>query len=126
VPFGTPFKQNAHNLLTKTYRDGKVVSQRQFVTGDLTIEEKVLATETGTKPAWRIGDTENRAVRALDLQKGDLAIFQGEIAPCEACQAAMREKSLATGAEIQYRYLTANGKVRVWSAQQNGYIFAEY
>jgi hypothetical protein len=114
------------NLGSLAIIDGTLVSQRQFVSGDITAAEAALARQQGLKPAWRIGDTENRALRAIELQAGDRLVMQGQYAPCPTCQNAMTQRAASTGAEIQYRYLDNAGRVRVWSAQQGGYIFAEF
>jgi autotransporter-associated beta strand protein len=126
VPLGTEFNPEAHNLIAKQYRNGELISERQFMSGELTDSELALAREMGVEPEWRIGDTENRVVRAIELQEGDRLVLHGQFAPCESCQAAMMEKALTSGAEIQYRYLNRANQLRVWSAQQGGYIFGEF
>lgn len=125
VPLGTPFKENVHNLVTKQYRNGELISERQWVSGELTDAEKALAKHQGVTPEWRIGDTENRALRAITLRRGDKLVLEGQWAPCDSCKSAMRRRYRATGVDIQYRYLSSDGSVRVWSARENGFIFVE-
>jgi hypothetical protein len=103
-----------------------LLSQRQFVSGNLSADEFELAAQQGLSQPWRIGDTENRAMRAIDLQPGDTLVLDGQFAPCASCQAAMIDNSITTGAEIQYRFLDSAGNVQIWSARQGGYIYAGF
>jgi hypothetical protein len=38
----------------------------------------------------------------------------------------MMNRTVASGAEIQYRFMDETGNMRVWSAQQRGYIYAGF
>ena len=126
VPLGTEFNPESHNMVASLYREGNLISQRQFVSGNLSAKELELAQQQGLAEPWRIGDTENRALRAMDLQAGDTLVFDGQFAPCESCQSAMINRAMETGAEVQYRFLDSAGNVRIWSAQQRGYIYAGF
>jgi hypothetical protein len=126
VPLGTDFDLGSHNMVASLYRDGILAVQRQFVSGNLSAGELELAEQQGLAVPWRIGDTENRALRAIDLQPGDILLFDGQFAPCGSCQSAMINRSMESGAEIQYRFLDSAGNVRIWSAQQGGYIYGGF
>jgi len=89
VPFGTAFDPEVHNMTARLYRNGELVSQRQFVSGNISPEEFALAWEQGLTQPWRVGDTENRAMRAIGLQPGDNLILDGQLEPCGWCQTAM-------------------------------------
>jgi len=123
VPLGTPMTREGHDLVATLRRNGDAIDQRQFVSGDLTPEEIALGRQTGI--GWRIGDTENRALRAMadDLQPGDRLRFDGFFEPCPDCQKTMIDYARRHGVEIEYRYLDSANRVRVWSAQQGGYIY---
>lgn len=126
VPLGTEFDELHHNLTAHLYRDGELVSQRQFVSGDISAEEYALARQQGLSQPRRIGDTENRALRAIDLEEGDTLVLEGQRPPCQWCQEAMINRSLETAAEIQYRFLDSRGNTFIWSARQGGLVYAGF
>ena len=126
VPYGTAFDPEAHNMTARLYRDDVLISQRQFVSGNISSGEFALAREQGLTQLWRVGDTESRAIRTINLQSRDNLVLDGQLEPCEWCQSAMIKRSVESGAEIQYRFLDETGNTRIWSARQRGYIYAGF
>jgi hypothetical protein len=104
-------------------RGGKVVGQRQFVCGDLSPEEIALGKSSGL--GWRIGDTENRALRSMasDVKAGDRLRFSGDFEPCPSCQKTMVDFAKKHNVQIDYAYVDRANRARVWSANQGGYVY---
>jgi hypothetical protein len=121
VPAGTSLSEDNHNLVARLMRNGTLIDERQFVSGELTPEEIELGRQQGI--GWRIGDTENRAIRVMDIQEGDVLSLHGQFEPCATCQQTMINRAMETGAEIEYHFLDNANQLRIWSAQQQGYIY---
>lgn len=123
VPLGTPLSESHHNLTVTLRGNGEIVDSRQFVSGNLTEDEITRGRVSGI--GWRVGDTENRALRAMvdDFQPGDRVMFDGFFEPCPDCQQMMMDYSRLHQIDIRYRFLDSANRVRIWSGQQVGYIY---
>jgi hypothetical protein len=81
-------------------RNGEIVFQEQFKSGNMTPEEAAL----GFPRSSLATHTESRAVRSVPLERGDTMVIQGQYRPCPTCKGAMNRVARETGATIVYTW----------------------
>jgi hypothetical protein len=87
-----------HSATAIVRRDGKEITRQQLVSGKMTAEERAL----GFPKNMLATHTEARAVKGLQLRKGDFLEIRGQYNPCKECMKAMREAASNSGARIRY------------------------
>ena len=89
---------SAEAILT---RDGKVVTRRPLQSGGVKdLPEEIRA--QGFRKRNAATHTEAKAVREIELHRGDVLEIRGQYNPCDSCVRAMQDAADKTGATIKY------------------------
>jgi hypothetical protein len=97
-----------HEATAILRRAGAEVSRTRLQSGNMTPQERAL----GFPRSMNATHTEARAVRQINLQRGDILEIRGQYDPCPSCRNAMREAATRTGATIRYWWPGGPGPMR--------------
>ncbi|TPQ30102.1 type IV secretion protein Rhs, partial [Burkholderia ubonensis] len=106
-PFGTGKGQHTASVEVRD-ATGNLRSCTTMQSGNMTPEEAALGFPRSTLATH----TENRAMRQLEINPGDVVTIKGHYPPCKSCKGAMNRKAAEVGCTVNY--LWPEGE---WSAK---------
>ncbi|RMS63399.1 hypothetical protein ALP62_101787 [Pseudomonas syringae pv. aceris] len=118
-PLGLAFSsgKGTHNAIATLYDSkGNVKTSGAWQSGNMTPDEAALGFSKSTLATH----AEARITRELHhlAVPGDKLVVEGEYPPCNSCKGKMNSFKGATGADVEYRWASSDGKsVEAWNAK---------
>ncbi|UNB64586.1 hypothetical protein MME54_07350 [Pseudomonas syringae pv. helianthi] len=118
-PLGLAFSsgKGTHNAIATLYDSkGNVKASGAWQSGNMTPDEAALGFPKSTLATH----TEARITRELHplAVPGDKLVIEGEYPPCNSCKGKMNSFKGATGADVEYKWTSSDGKsVEAWNAK---------